>query len=31
MCVTPLVVILIIFLCKKSDENENQFGPKPSL
>ena len=31
MCVTPLVVILIIFLCKKSDENKNQFGPKPSL
>ena len=31
MCVTPLIVILIIFLCKKSDENENQFGPKPSL
>ena len=30
MCVTPLIVILIIFLCKKSDENENQFGPKPS-
>ena len=30
MCVTPLVVILIIFLCKKSDENENQFGAKPS-
>ena len=31
MCVTPLIFILIIFLCKKSDENENQFGPKPSL
>ena len=31
MCVTPLVIILIIFLCKKSDENKNQFGPKPSL
>ena len=31
MCVTPLIVILIIFLCKKSDENENQFGPRPSL
>ena len=31
MCVTPLIVILIIFLCKKSDKNENQFGPKPSL
>ena len=31
MCVTPLIVILIIFLCKKSDENKNQFGPKPSL
>ena len=31
MCVTPLVIILIIFLCKKSDENENQFGPKPPI
>ena len=31
ICVTPLIVILIIFLCKKSDENENKFGPKPSL
>jgi len=31
MCVTPLIVILIIFLCKKSDENENQFRPKPSF
>ena len=31
MCVTPLVIILIIFLCKKSDESENQFGPEPSL
>ena len=31
MCVTPLVIILIIFLCKKSDESENQFGLNPSL
>ena len=31
MCVTPLVIILIIFLCKKSDENENKFGLNPSL
>ena len=31
MCVSPLVIILIIFLCKKSDESENQFGNKPSL
>ena len=31
MCVTPLIIILIIFLCKKSDENENQFGLNPSL
>ena len=30
MCVTPLVVVLIFFLCKKSDENENKFGLKPS-
>jgi len=30
MCVTPLVIILIIFLCKKSDESENQFGLNPS-
>ena len=31
MCVTPLVIILIIFLCKKSDESENQFGLNPSF
>ena len=31
MCVTPLVIILIIFLCKKSDENENKFGLNPFL
>ena len=31
MCVTPLVIILIIFLCKKSDESENKFGLNPSL
>ena len=30
MCVTPLVIILIIFLCKKSDESENKFGLNPS-
>ena len=30
MCVTPLVIILIVFLCKKGDEGENQFGLKPS-
>ena len=30
-CVTPLVIILIIFLCKKSDGSENQFGLNPSL
>ena len=30
-CVTPFVIILIIFLCKKSDENENNFGPKPII
>ena len=31
MCVTPLVIILIIFLCKKSDESENQFGLNSSF
>jgi len=31
MCVTPLIIILIIFLCKKSDESENQFGLNPSF
>ena len=31
MCVTPLVIVLIIFLCKKSDESENQFGLNPSF
>ena len=30
MCVTPLVIILIIFLCKKSDESENQYGVIPA-
>ena len=30
MCVTPLVIILIIFLCKKSDESENQYGAFPA-
>lgn len=28
MCLTPLVIILIVFLCKKGDESENQFGLK---
>ena len=23
-------ILSVIFLCKKSDENENQFGAKPS-
>ena len=27
-CVTPLIIILIIFLCKKSDEKENRYGQK---
>ncbi len=30
MCVTPLIIILIIFLCKKSDASENQYGTKPA-
>ena len=30
MCVTPLIIILIIFLCKKSDESENQYGTNPA-
>ena len=30
-CVTPLIVILIIFLCKKSDEKENKYGQKPTV
>ena len=25
LCFTPLVIILIVFLCKKGDESENQF------
>ena len=29
-CVTPLIIILIIFLCKKSDEKENKYGQKPT-
>ena len=30
-CVTPLIIILIIFLCKKSDEKENKYGQKPTV
>ena len=30
-CVTPLIIILIIFLCKKSDDSENKYGIKPGL
>ncbi len=30
-CVTPLIIILIIFLCKKSDDSENKYGMKPSI
>ena len=30
-CVTPLIIILIIFLCKKSDEKENKYGQKPTI
>ena len=30
MCVTPLIIILIIFLCKKGDDSENQYGTKPA-
>ena len=30
-CVTPLIIILIIFLCKKSDEKENKYGQKPII
>ena len=29
--VTPLIIILIIFLCKKSDEKENKYGQKPTV
>ena len=29
-CVTPLIIILIVFLCKKSDEKENKYGQKPT-
>ena len=30
-CVTPLIIILIVFLCKKSDEKENKYGQKPTV
>ena len=30
-CVTPLIIILIIFLWKKGDDSENKYGIKPSL
>ena len=30
-CVTPLIIILIIFLCKKSNNRHNKYGIKPNL
>ena len=29
LCVTPLIFVLIFFLCNKGDENDNLFGPRP--
>ena len=29
ICVTPFIILLIIFLSKKGNKNENRFGPKP--
>ena len=30
MCVTPLIIVLIFFLCTKGDEGENQYGLQPA-
>ena len=30
MCATPLIIVLIFFLCKKGDEGENQYGLQPA-
>ena len=30
-CLTPLVIILFIFLCKKSDNRDNKYGVIPNL
>ena len=30
-CVTPLIIILIIFLCKKSDKRDNKYGLRPTF
>ena len=30
MCATPLIIVLIFFLCKKGDEGKNQYGVQPS-
>tara|TARA_B100001173_G_C15913817_1_gene515311 strand:- start:376 stop:780 length:405 start_codon:yes stop_codon:yes gene_type:complete len=29
-CVTPFIIILIFFLCKKGDEGTNRYGIKPT-
>ena len=29
-CITPLIVVLIFFLCKKGDEESNKYGIQPT-
>ena len=29
-CVTPLIVVLIFFLCKRGDEGSNKYGIQPT-
>ena len=29
-CITPFIIILIFFLCKKGDEGTNRYGIKPT-
>ena len=30
-CVTPLIIFLIFFLCKKGDASENKYGNEPTI
>ena len=29
-CITPLIVVLIFFLCKRGDEGSNKYGTQPT-
>ena len=30
-CVTPLIIFLIFFLCKKGDASQNKYGNEPTI